>query len=459
MKLSERGAIKSAIADGGFHLYPAGRLTEIIKSSLQGDALRGDFDPIATVAKLQGVAGPEDSSSREVFQKDMALLCERLSKMDAEYDIERIIDKMMEALPALAKRYYGLDAFEAPRPKIIEYFFEGINDMYKDADWSAFNMSTAESKEMNVPVGIYFKRDQVAPGLPEFVIMHEANHAMQEKASSPPFHHYVPWFDEGVADIVGRMMLFRATESEALIAKVKNSRTEVEVTDQWKKGYHFGEQTAALMLMRGRLPFLRALMKMRQRDPFALDWSAFASMIRAGLDPHVAVVKAYAGGKPDTFRKKFEKDEKDFRSQADLDQTDLRIIGMFLATTAPACLAAADYNTALWIVDEVGKRPSPYFVDSNAVPAALRTKVNGWAENSVVAAADIPKDAWEKPGEMAVKVLLRESDVPEAMRAPMDSLCAKYYVVKRQIGDTNYLEPYGGGLPYRLGSGEIRCTY
>ena len=421
MRLSERGAIRSAIAEGGFGLYPAGRLIDLIMEGVGGDGLRGDFDPAATADKVMHARPPEDAAARSVFDRDIKLVADRLRAMSADYDIEPVFDRMQAEAPALAKRYYSIEGFEAPRPKVLEYFFEGYSDIYKDGDWFAFNVNSAESKEMGVPIGTYFKRDQVSPGLPEFVAMHEANHAMQEKAALPEgINHYVPWFDEGLADAFGRMMLFRTTKDEALLSKIKLFRAEVDVIDPRKATYHYGEETATLMLMRGRLPFVKALMRARRRDPFAIDWSALGSAIRAGLDPHVAAARAYAGSKRDAFMKKLEREEAGFRKECDLDAADLRVLSMFLASERPACLTPQEYAAALWLAEEVAKQSDPA---------------------------------------LAVQFVIGDEQIMPEHKEGVAALAAKYFITKRMEGDKLVYQPYGGGLPYRLGTGEIRCSY
>lgn len=460
MQLSERGAIRSAIADGGFHLYPAGKLLDIISSSLAGDKLNGDFDPRSTLEKLDRVAIDGNSEAKQVFEQDMRLLKTRLSAMQPQYDIEGCFDKMMAAIPQMAKRYYGLENFEAPRPKIVEYFFEGYNELYKDGDWFAFNVNSHEAKEMNVPIGTYFKRSQVSPGHPEFTTLHEANHAMQDAAGIyPDFHHYVPWFDEGFADALGRMMLYRATNDESLLFKIKNFRTEVEVTDPRKITYHYDEEIAALTLMRGRLPFFKALLKARGKEPFAFDWSAYANNLKTGQDPHVALINSYTGGKKDAFIKRFEKDETAFRKEGDLDQKDLKVLSMFIAVQAPARIEAAEYNAALWLANAVREVPGPHFVDPAAIPADYKNKIANFTEGNIVPAASVPDEVWKKVAGLHTKVLVRESDIPENFKESIDALAAKYFVIKREIDGTIVFEPYGGALPYRLSYGELRCAY
>jgi len=421
MRLSERGAIRSAIAEGGLGLFPAGRLMEMIKAGNPGDELKGDFDPQATVEKLRGARGPEGGAAKAVFDRDIGILAERLGLMPANYDIEAAFDMMLTVAPELAKRYYGVENFEAPRPKVVEYFFEGFSDVYKDGDWFAFNVNSAESAEMNVPVGTYFKRDQVSPGLPEFSAMHEANHAMQEAASLPDgFNHYLPWFDEGLADAFGRMMLYRTMKDEALMGKLRRFRTEVESLDPRKATYHFGEETASLLLLRGRLPFAKALMRARRREPFSVDWSTMGGLIKEGVDPHVAVLKSYVGSKQAAFQKKLDRDEKAFRKGPDLDASDLRALTMFLASERPACLPPEEYAAALWLASEAAKAPDP---------------------------------------EQAFKISIAESDVPAEHKNGAAKLASIYFITKREEEGRIVYSPYGGGLPYRLGSGEIRCTY
>lgn len=459
MILSERGAINAAIADGRYCLYPAGKLFAFIKTEL-GDDLKADFNPASLIDKLSNIKGPTDGSAMELFQKDLHLLKSRLEKMSPEYDIETVFDKMISAVQAMAKRYYGIDNFEAPRPKVVEYYFEGSADLYKNADWFAFNVNHAESKELGVPVGIYFKRNQVSPGIPEFVAFHEANHAMQEITSLPEgMHFYVPWIDEGLSDVLGRMMLYRATGSEDIIEKVKRFRTEVEVIDPRKATYHYDDEIAALLLFRGRLPFMKALLKERKNDPLAIDWNELGVKIRAGWDPHLAAVTACKKGRQDSFRKRMEREEAKFRKDADLDQSDLKILSMFLCVTQPACLSAEEYSAALWFGDEVAKIPSPYSVDSNAIPENLRASVPEWREDALLPASQIPKAVWDKVPELMLKIQIPEETVPSHLKVGAEKIASNYFVVRRKFGETISYEPYGGGLPYRLGVGELRCSY
>lgn len=296
--------------------------------------------------------------------------------------------------------------------------------------------------------------------MPEYVTMHEANHVMQEKVCVPlGIHHYIPWMDEGLADVLGKMMLFRATGDEKLITKVKNFRTEIDVGDPRKVTYHYGEETALLVVLRGRLPFVKALMHARQKDPMSINWNMFAGLIKQGFDPHVAVVKAFNGTNVDAFKKRFESDEKKFRSEADLDQTDLRVIATCLATTPPATISAGQYKAALWISREIENNYPNHFVESSVLPPALLQKIGEENNHSAVKCSHISADMWKKHPVMGLKILVAEESVPSELKDSIEKLSDAYFILKRKIGDKIFFEPYGGGLPYRLGTGEIRCKY
>lgn len=424
----------------------------MIKAGLAGDDLSGDFDPQATAHKLERACGPSGPDAGELFRLDIDLLTKRLASVSPDYDIEPVFTKMMEATPELARRYYGIEGFEPTRPRILEYFFEGLNDLYKDGDWFAFNVNSAESLELGVPVGTYFKRNQVTPGHPEFVTLHEANHAMQEKTylGKGP-NHYVPWFDEGLADAMSRMMLVRATGDWKLMELLKALKTEVEVTDARKATYHFSEEIAALMLIRGRLPFVRALMQARSREPYAIDYSFLAQSIRAGVDPHVAAIQSYKGHLERSFFNKLERDEAKFRKDGDLDGHDLRALTMFIGTERPACLEPNEYRAALWLADAVGPSKDQH--------ALVKTDITGDTSGVLVPCSSVSEAAWEKDPSLAIRVVVRQSEVPEAVVQGAKALAAKYIVITKEVGGEAVFDPFGGGLPYRLGAGEIRCSY
>jgi hypothetical protein len=460
MILSERGAIGAAIADGGFHLYPAGRIMDMIKQALPGDLLKGNFDPQRTINKVNSVPLPADEHARAVFEEDKSLLCSRLSELDTEYDIQSAFSKMSVSMPMLAKKYYGIEGFEPPAPQIVEYFFEGHNDLYRDADWIAFNVNRAESQELNVPVGAYYKRDRVSPGLTEFSVFHEANHAMQEIASLPPgVHHYVPWLDEGLADIIGRMMLFAVTENEKLLKRIKNFKTEIEVTDNRKTSYHYSEETAGLLLMRGRLPLVKALLKARKEYAFEIDWSELARSIKGGTDPHIGIVNAYKGSKKDTFHKKLTRDESNFRQEADLNQSDLKALTMFLACHPPAVVSALEYRAARFFMEEISNASLPHFIDPMAIPEGLRANIAEWKADAALPAAQLTENVRKKLEGIEGRIAIRAEDIPGHLIPGADALANKYFVIKRKIGDAVFYEPFGGGLPFRMGSGEIRCAW
>lgn len=459
MKLSERGALRAALADGRYAVYPAGRLLELVTKTLGGDALRDDFEPERTVAKLEKARGELSGAGAEVVLADLAQLAERVATLPVSYDIDAVFDAMMAAVDAMAKRYYGVEGIVVPRPRVVEYYFEGFSELYRDGDWFAFNVSQAESLELGVPVGTFFKRSQVSPGQAEFTAFHEANHVMQEAAMLPEgVHQYVPWLDEGLADALGRLMLLRATKDEQLLGRVRAFRTEIEVTDPRKVTYHHGEQTALLLLLQGGLPLCKSLMRVRRAEPFSVDWAALARQLRAGAEPRAAVSEAAQADARVRVKSFLAHGEERFRGLGELDDLDRKAIRAFLGTQPPACIPAAEYEAARWLAAQLEGERGRLWLDPAAVPEAERAKVDGWREDAPLRPAAVPAELWQKAPALELKLLVARDDVPAAMREAADKLGAQYFVIKRQIGQTLVYEPHGGGLPCRLATGEVRCA-
>jgi hypothetical protein len=234
---------------------------------------------------------------------------------------------------------------------------------------------------------------------------------------------------------------------------LKRIKSEIEVSDPRKATYHFGEEIAILMLMRGRLPFVKAFMAARKREPFAIDYDLLGNAIREGVDPHVAAVQAYKGKLEKSFLKKMERDETRYRKEADLDGQDLRVLAMFLASERPACLGTGEYKAAMWIADAAVKAPRERHIPKRSLPKDVNL------EGDLVACSKIPESVWEKTPGIETKVVIREAEIPDDLKAGVAKLAAKYFIVKKEVAGEVVYDPYAGGLPYRLGVGEIRCSY
>lgn len=450
MILSERGAIKAAICDGNYHIYPAAKLIEHIKSRLPGEDFRGDFNREKIIAKIRSVSIEGDSRTKAILKEDLDSLCTRLKKIDPEYDIESIFKKMEQSLPEMAMRYFGIRDYKPVKTEVIEYFFEGYNDVYKDADWNAFNVDEAESKEYNVPVGIYFKRSQVAPGYPEYVVMHENVHQFTAPASMDELtHYYVPWVMEGFADTFGFLMLYRATKDFELVRRTKKLALEFDVMDSRKATYHFESNIASLFTSSAGLPFTKAFLDIIARDRRNLDFTGIGNSLMAGVGAFDAVITGYTGDEREAFKKHLRTSEEEYKSAGDFNDDDRMMLRYFSSREAPSTLKPPEYRAAIWLVKELMENTGAHYVHTKLL--------DGKYGGELVKIGAIGEAAWKAVPKGHNSFLVLKDDIPPDLQEAAETLGNYFFIVKKEFSGKVYFDVYGGGLPYRVGTGEIRC--
>lgn len=450
MILSERGAIKAAICDGGYHIYPAAKIVAYIKDHLPNEEFRGDFDPKKTVKKIRSVKIEGDEHTKTVITEDINLLCSRLQKMDPEYNIESVFKKMSADLPKMAKLFFNIDGYKPVHTQVVEYFFEGYNTLYKDADWNAFNVDAAESKEYNVPIGIYFKRSQVAPGYPEYVVLHENVH--QFTASSRmdnTTHYYVPWIDEGFADTFGYLMLYKTTKDLGLVSRTKYLAVEFDVLDSRKATYHYETAIASQFISNGGLPFTKAFLKVLSTELPNLDLSEIGRSVLKGKTSITATIDGFLGENKNEFRERLLRYQAEFSSQGNFDDDDLKILRFFSLTQAPATLNPPEYRAAIWLINELNNNTESHYLHSKFLPNN--------EQNEIIQIKTVGKKSWDKLPKGHNSFLVCRDDIPSDLQAPIDALGNYFFVVKKEYNGKTYYDVFGGGLPYRMSTGELRC--
>lgn len=450
MKLSERGALNSVVMDGGYHTYPAGRLVEMIKAGNPADDMRGDFDPVKTVGKIKSIPLTGDEHRINVLKHDFDIMCKRLEKLSPTYDIESVITKMSADLPAMARHYFAIENYKPVPGHVVEYYFEGFNDSFKEWDYIAFNIDPNESIEYNVPVGIYFKRDHVMPGFPEFVVMHENIHQFTANASlNRGTIHYVPWFNEGFGDALGFLMLYRTTKDLSLMSKCKNKMMEVDLLDSRKATYHYESHIAATVMSRGGLPFTKAFLKAKETYPDGFNWGKIAKNLLNGHGAIESVVDGYKGIK-DEIKRELLKWEESFKKDGDFDQDDRLMLNYFLDRQGPATLEPANYNLVLWIMNELKTNPGAHYVHKDIVGI-------GSSNKTLIPISDIPKDDWLNAPAGHNYFLIKEASIPAHLREAVPKIAGYFFIVKKEYDGEICYDIYAGGLPYRFDSGELRC--
>ncbi len=445
MQLSERAAIVSAIVDGKFHIYPAGKLMELIKKTCSGDRLDADFDRVRTVEKIKKISLSQfDADTKAILEDDLTALCKILAEMDNKYDFEGEIAAITSKLPPLADLYFGIKNFKSEPVVMVEYYFEGYNDLYKNSDWYAFNVDPVESAQMKVPVAAYYKRSWIMPFSTPHSIIHENIHQMQALSIIPKGEHrYVPWFDEGMADVVSLMMFYKITNDRKRFFKIKKFMSEVEVLATRKATYAYAFRLFGRLIGMAGWPFFRALAEIYGKYYFDIDLNVLADGIIQGVEPRDLIGRTYKGAEKNAFEREFGEIEKKHLKSGGIEEKDLEVLNIFAVMQPPAALSAAEYRAALWFNEQVTK-----FAEKHLAKVEL---------DKLQPVKDFSSEARNKIAGFNEKVVVLEKDIPAELKAGAEELGNKYFAVKSEIGGKVIFDAWFGGLPFRLGCGEIRC--
>ncbi len=445
MILSERAAIVTALADGGFHIYPAGKLNELIKKYTEGDTLQGNFERHKTIEKVRlALSKYLKGGKHAALESDFDLLCKRLNDFDPNYDFENEVEAITKKLPTLAKRYFGIDGYQSVYSKIVEYYFEGFNEMYKDADWYAFNVNDVEAREMKVSVGTYYKRSWIMPFNTAWAIVHENIHQMHRSVSQPAgSDRYVPWICEGIADVFGVLMLYKVGGNKNKIAMMKRFVEEVEVLNPRKAAYYYGFRIVMELLRNSGLGFMRALFEMTKEDVYGINWDVLAHGVQNGVLAHKLIPYIYLGEDKAAFERKFLKLEEEYSKKFKLDEGDQEVLSLFATMQPPSVITEAEYASAMWL-----KKQSIEKMEENWIVTE---------QDKLIRVKDVAAKEREKIEGFNEKVVIMEADVPKELVDGTKELCKKYFVVQREVEDKMVLSVWRGGLPFRLGCGEVRC--
>lgn len=120
---------------------------------------------------------------------------------------------------------------------------------------------------------IYLKRDHLFPGLTELAALHENVH------SAIRGQGYIPWFDEGVADLLAYFIYAEQTGDCSAIRIYRTYLAELAPTQHWYPAF---DRTLATLVLLGWQSLLFSLIGARLRDPAGVDWASIPRLLMRG---------------------------------------------------------------------------------------------------------------------------------------------------------------------------------
>jgi len=262
--LTELAAVRYALASGSALNQPRRAVLDLIRP-----ALRPVSVSVRTGGSVLGVA-------RELAERAAAASTgERLGLHYLIRDIEAVADAVgaicdegyspdqaVEQYREIARRALG-ERLRFPHQAKQHLIVKTFSPPHDQADFFA-----ASGRDC-----IYLKRDHLFPGLTELATLHENVHCAIRGQG------YIPWFDEGVADLLAYLIYTEQTGDASAIRIYRTYLTELTPTQSWYPAF---DRTLATLVLIGWQSLLFSLIGARLRDPASVDWSSIPRLLMRG---------------------------------------------------------------------------------------------------------------------------------------------------------------------------------
>lgn len=269
LTLSGTAALKYAVSKAQVWSYPRDAIYDFVRkganiseqpfsraevvrvaSLLEGRRLKGD-DPVARIAR-----------------HDVEEVSRELGDVDPSYDPDHLLGLTGDVNAFLEGE---LDA-KALRPLKLS-IVERYPHPYEKATAAAWSLSEFESQLLGMPEGVYLRRDQIFPVSAECILGHEYGHAV-----ILDMPNYVPWFDEGLADVLGYAYYSSRFGKVEDLRTWFNYRAEIKQYGRWYEEY---DRLVAALLLACGLEGVKALVRLKRYEPRRVKWTRLTNALKA----------------------------------------------------------------------------------------------------------------------------------------------------------------------------------
>jgi hypothetical protein len=282
MSFSETAALKYAISKTSAWTYPRETLYHLVVSAAR---LSDVAFSIRTVDSVDGLlrrltASPQTPVTR-ILLRDLTLVRVALDAIDPGYDPKRL-PRSIDAVIGFLERELKAKAPLRLKLSVVEKY----PAPYQEVKASAWALGEFESNMIGMPAGVYMRRDQLFPVAAECILAHEYAHTV-----IVDLPNYVPWFDEGFADILGYVYYVRRCGRVEDLPAWINYRSELKQYGHWYAEY---DRLVAALLTTCGLDFVRNLVKLKRNEPERVGWTRLAEVLRS--NPSYAAIRRCVKG-------------------------------------------------------------------------------------------------------------------------------------------------------------------
>ena len=282
MTLSGTAALKFAVSKASVWSYPR----EVIYGFVRKEARitekpfsKADVGRVASLLDGLGLRG--DAPTVRIVRHDLQEVSKALGEVDPAYDPDHLLNLTQDVNTFLEGE---LDA-KALRPLKLS-LVDRYPHPYEKATAAAWSLSEFESELLGMPEGVYLRRDQIFPVSAECILGHEYGHAV-----ILDMPNYVPWFDEGLADVLGYAYYTSSFGKVEDLRTWLNYRAEVKQYGRWYEEY---DRLVAALLLACGMEVVKALVRLKRYEPRRVNWMRLANALRT--NPTYEEVKACVQG-------------------------------------------------------------------------------------------------------------------------------------------------------------------
>jgi hypothetical protein len=240
---------------------------------------KADGERVASLLDGRRVRG--DSPVARILRHDLEAVSRALGEVDPTYDPDHLLE-LTEDVNSFLEGELNAKALKPLKLSIVERY----PHPYEKATAAAWSLSEFESQLLGMPEGVYLRRDQIFPVSAECILGHEYGHAV-----ILDMPNYVPWFDEGLADVLGYVYYSSRFGKVRDLRAWFNYRAEMKEYGAWYEEYD--RLVAALLMACGTEP-VKVLVRLKRYEPRRVNWTHLANALSA--NPTYEEVRACVEG-------------------------------------------------------------------------------------------------------------------------------------------------------------------
>jgi len=282
LTLSGTAALKYAVSKAPVWSYPRDAIYDFVRkgAKITEEQFSGaDIGRVTSLLERRRLEG--DAPVARIARHDVEEVCRALGDVDPNYDPDHLLGLTTDVNAFLEGE---LDA-KALRPLKLS-IVERYPHPYEKAKAAAWSLSEFESRLLGMPEGVYLRRDQIFPVSAECILGHEYGHAV-----ILDMPNYVPWFDEGLADVLGYAYYSSRFGKVEDLRTWFNYRAEIKQYGRWYEEYD--RLVAALVLACG-MEGVKALVRLKRYEPRRVKWTRLTNALKTS--PSYEEVRACVEG-------------------------------------------------------------------------------------------------------------------------------------------------------------------